>query len=800
MIRTYIKTAWRNLNTQRAFTSINIAGLAIGLATCLLIAMYVIDELSYDRFHQKADRIVRVVFNGKVPGGEIKESNVMPPTAKAIQSEMPEVENTTRLVQAGRPFFLIDGKKYNEEDMAFVDPNFFDVFTFPMIRGKAEDGLDEPNTVVLTESVAKKFFGTTDLIGKELRIKDSTIPLRIVAIAQDLPQNSHIQFDIFTSMASYPNEKSNSWMESGFYTYLVLKPNTDYKALEAKLPALFEKYAGPQFPAAFGISFNEYQKTGKLSLQLQPLTSIHLRSDIKVDLTSPGDIRYVYIFSAIAVFMLLIASINFMNLSTASASRRAKEVGIRKVLGSGRRSLTFQFLTESVLLTFCSLIIALIITYLAMPAFNQLAGKNLNLDFIGTWWLIPLLIAIWLIVGLLAGSYPAFFLSAFRPITVLKGKFTPDNRGLGLRSSLVVFQFIISIGLMICTIVLYKQLDFIQHKKLGYDKDQVLIIQSWPLGKNEEVFKQKLLQDSRIKQVSNSPFVPAGSTNSNNFFVYAVDKPDLWVKALRYDVDDQYIPTLGIEMSAGRNFAKDLATDSLSAIINETAAVALGWKGNAIGKTLVNGDKKQLTIVGVVKDFHFKSLHEAISPLVMVIANNFGNLIVKTNSADVEGLLKSIKHNYDSLNPELPFTSSFLDERVNNTYQTERKTGIILGLFTGLTIFVACLGLFGLATFTASQRIKEIGIRKVLGASEFGIIRLLVKDFIKLIVIAFVVASSIAWLLMNKWLEDFAYRIEIQYWMFVLVGFTAIAIATLTVSWQAFRAAIANPVKSLKED
>lgn len=801
MIRNYIKTALRNLLRQRAFATINVIGLAIGMATCLLISLFIFDEWSYDRFHEKADRIVRVVFGGTVPGGEIKEANVMPPTAAAIQAEFPEVEETTRLVSAGRPVFQVADQFFNEEELAFVDSNFFQVFSFPLRQGNPKTALIEPYTVILTETVALKYFGTTDIIGKEIAAKDNNQPLRVTGVATDLPHNSHIRFDIFASMSSYPNAKSNSWLESGFNTYALLFPGSDYNAMGAKLPTLFEKYAGPQFPAAFGMTYTEHRKAGNnIGLHLQRLTDIHLHSDFTNDLSTPGDVRYVYIFGAIALFMLLIASINFMNLATASASRRAKEVGVRKVLGSGRKALTIQFLLESLLLTFIALLLALGLVYSALPLFNHLSDKALTLDLVGHWWITPSLLLAGLAVGLLAGSYPAFFLSAFRPVAVLKGKLTPDNKGLGLRSGLVVFQFLISIGLIICTTVVYKQLDYIQHKKLGYDKNQVLVMQTWPLDKNEELFRQQLLQDSRVLDVTNSPYVPAGATYNNNFFVHPVDAPAEWTKTLRYDVDEHYIPTLGIELSAGRNFSADYGMDSLSAVINETAAATFGWTGDALGKIVVDSDNRHLRVVGVVKDFHFRSLHERISPLVMVLNKNFGNLIVKVKAGDITGLLETVEKQYNALHPALPFSYSFLDERINNTYLAERKTGTILGVFAGLTIFVACLGLFGLATFTAYQRTKEIGIRKVLGASVANITRLLITDFMKLIGIAVVIASPIAWWTMNKWLEDFAYRIQIQWWLFALAGSVAVTIALLTVGWQAIKAAVANPVDSLRDE
>lgn len=801
MIKNYIKIAWRNLIRQRAVSTINILGLALGLATCLLISIYIFDELGYDRFHEKSDRIVRVIFRGSAPGGKLNEAHVMPPVAQALKTEFPEVEETVRLRTGGRPLFLIGDKRFYEEDMAFADPSIFEVFSLPLIHGDPKTALTEPNTTVISQQMAEKYFGTANAVGKVINIHESDIPLKVSGIMQDIPTNSHFHFDLFTSMSSFEGAKSISWMESEFFTYLVLRKGANYKELESKIPSVFEKYAGPQFPEAFGMSYAEFQKSGNnIGLFLQPLTDIHLHSDFAYDLSAPGDIRYVYIFGSIAVFMLLIASINFMNLSTAGASKRAREVGVRKVLGSGRQALAWQFLIESILLVFISLFLALALLVLALPLFNQLSEKTIYLDRFSHSWLIPIILLFGLIIGVLAGSYPAFFLSAFKPIAVLKGHLLANKKGLNLRSGLVVFQFFISITLIFSTMVVYQQLSFMRNKKLGYDKDQVLVIQSWPLGKNEELFRQQLVEDPRIANVSNSPYVPAGASANNNFFVHSEENPSEWIKTLRYDVDEQYIPTLGIELVAGRNFSSTYGTDSLSAIINETAAHILGWKDEVIGHTLVNKDNKVLRIVGVVKDFHFKSLHERISPLVMVMQPNTGNLLLKAKTKEVDQLLRSIESRYKALQPTLPFTYSFLDERINNTYATEMKTGYLLGLFAGLTIFVACLGLFGLAMFTTDQRIKEIGIRKVLGATVPGIVQLLSKDFVKLVLFALFIASPAAWWLMNRWLDDFAYRISIQWWMFGLAGFAAVLIALLTVSFQAVKAAIANPVDSLRDE
>ncbi|MEO6722239.1 MAG: ABC transporter permease [Ferruginibacter sp.] len=807
MIKNYFKIAWRNLSNKKGFSAINIFGLAIGIATCLIIMLFVQNELSFDKFNKKADRIVRVFFRGTVQGGKMNESTVMPPTAQTLKADYPEVQEATRIRDYGRPRLMYGEKSFKENNLAFVDSNFFEIFTLPLLQGNSKTVLDQPNTVVITRAVAKKYFGSENPIGKVINFRDGkSTPLKVTGLIDEVPVNSHFHFDLFASMSTFPGSRSTSWMESEFYTYLVLQPGYDYKKLEAKLPQVVEKYMGPQILQAMGMSFAQFNEKGNnIGLFLQPLTDIHLRSDFAYDLSPSGDIRYVYIFSAIAIFMLLIACINFMNLSTASASKRAREVGIRKVLGSLKGELVRQFLVESVLLSGIALLLAIGFVYMALPAFNNLAGKNLSLNFTDNPWLIPSLLLFGLMVGVLAGSYPAFFLSSFKPVAVLKGKFTSGKKSISLRSGLVVFQFFISITLIVSTAVVYKQLSYIQHKKLGFNKEQVLVLpETWQLGNNNEVFRQQLLQNPAVVSVSVSGYLPAGPSWNNNFFVYPEDNSTKLIKTLRYDVDYSYIPTLGIEMKSGRNFSKDFATDSSGVIMNEAATKVFGWETDAVGHTISNtnneGQKKTYRVIGVVKDFHFKSLHEKISPMVMVMGDNSGTIIAKIKTKDIAGLLSGIKTQWNKYTTDEPFSYSFLDERFNTTYQSEQKIGQILGVFAALTIFVACLGLFGLATFTAEQRTKEIGIRKVLGASVSGVVALLSKDFLKLVGLAFIIASPIAWYVMDKWLQDFAYRINITAWIFVVTALIAVAITIGTVSFQAIKAALTNPVKSLRTE
>jgi putative ABC transport system permease protein len=814
MLSNYIKIAWRNLLRNKVFSFINITGLALGMATCLLIGLYVYHELSYDRFHAKADRIVRVTFRANMNGNKINEAHVMPPTAQSLLHDYPEVLEATRLRHAGELLLKKGNDLVRENAVAFADANFFDVFSFPLVNGNPKTALLRPNTVVITEKMARKYFGDANPIGKTLSPKGSKQALQITGVMADFPDNSHVHFDFLMAMAGLDEAKATSWMQSEFYTYLVLPVGYDYKQLEAKLPQAVEKYMGPEIQQAFGMPFIKFREAGNdLGLKLQPLTDIHLHSDFAYDLSPSGDIRYVYGFGAIAVFMLLIAAFNFMNLSTAGATKRAAEVGIRKVMGSVRSALVWQFLVESLLLTAIALLLAVGLVLLGLPSFNGITGNSLTFSLLSLPGLLPGLVLFGLVVGVLAGSYPAFFLSSFKPITVLKGgasfrgagRITAGWQRVSLRSALVVIQFCLSFVLIVGTVVVSRQLNFIRNTKLGYSKERVLVLhETGRLGKNEALFQQQLLQDSRVINASVSGYVPAGHSYNNNFLVYGDNRAGQYVKGIRYDVDERYIPTLGMTMAGGRNFSPAFSTDSSGIILNETAAKQLGWGNDAIGHTVTrpnnDGSKETYRVIGVVRDFHFRSLHERITPLMMTMGDNSGTILVNVKTGDVAGLLKTISGQWSASGVDVPFAYSFLADDFKAVYRAEQQTGQVLGLFSGLTIFISCLGLFGLAIFTAESRTKEIGVRKVLGASVASIVTLLSKDFLKLVLLAILIASPIAWYAMNQWLKDFAYKIEIEWWMFAGAGLLAVVIALMTVSFQSVKAALMNPVKSLRSE
>lgn len=807
MFKNYFKISWRNLVHNKWFSLINILGLSIGLAACLIIILFVSNELGYDRFNKKANRIARIYFEGNVQGQRMKETVVMAPVAETMKKDFPEVEDATRLRSHDwAPKLVVNNKEFRFDQLAYADANFFDVFTLPFIRGDSKTALTEPNTVVLTKAVAQKYFGKEDALGKMIRFKtEDKAPMKVTGVIENIPVNSHFQFGLMTSMASLEDAKQPNWMSSNYFTYIVLKNEKDFEKLEAKIPGLVDTYIGPQMKEGTGQTLAEFRKSGNnLTFHLQRLTDIHLHSDFQYDLSAPGDIRYVYIFSAIALFMLLIACINFMNLSTAGASKRSKEVGIRKVLGSLKRELVQQFLVESTIITALALLLSLVFVKLALPLFNHLSGEQLTFGFIEKPMLAPVLLGIILFTGLVAGSYPAFYLSSFKPVAVLKGKWTPVKSRISFRSVLVVFQFFISIILIVSTTVVYRQLSYIRHKDVGYNKDRVMVISNVrTLDDKMDVFRQQLQHDPAVASVSASRYLPAGGSDNNNFFVFTEQEPGRLVKTLRYEIDEQYIPTLGIQVKEGRNFSREYGMDSSAVVVNEAAVKALGWKGNPLGQTISKtskGDKEIYHVIGVVKDFHFRSLHEHISPLVMVLTPDPGSLIVKVKTTDIPGFTAKLQKRFAAYGAEDPMDCSFLDERYNNTYSTEQKIGTILGIFAGLTIFIACMGLFGLAKFTAEQRTKEIGIRKVLGASAVQLSAMLSKDFLKLVLVACIIAFPIAGWVMYKWLQDFAYRTGISWWTFLIAGVLAVLIALITVSFQAIKAAMANPAGALRSE
>jgi putative ABC transport system permease protein len=811
MFKNYIKIAWRNLVKQKAFSILNITGLAIGLSCFLLIAVYVLDEISYDRFHEKAERIYRVNADIIFGGEEQRFPFTSDMMGATLKNDYPEVEEFARIYNSnGSKLVKKDNFFITEERVAHADSTLFNVFTLPALKGDTKTALNEPNTVVITESTAKKYFGTTDVIGKTIETNEKSSTLyNITAVLKDIPKNSHFNFDFFFSMDNV-NYSWGAYLSHNFHTYLLLKPGTQVNSFERKLDEYTVNYVLPQAKTVLNIeSMDDFKKAGnKLQYSLIPITDIHLKSDRQFEITQGGNLQYVYIFSAVALFILLIACINFMNLTTARSANRAKEVGIRKVLGTNKKKLILQFLSESTLMAVISMMLALVIAYLVLPLFNDVSAKQMTIQSLFTPWILPVLILLPFIVGLLAGSYPAFYLSAFQPIQVLKGKLSKGARGGGLRNVLVVFQFATSIVLIIGTIVIYRQLNYIQTKNVGFNKDQVLIVDgAYTLSNNTEAFKNEMLNTPGVVTASYSSYLPVSnsSRSDNTFSTESVMTSENGFGMQVWSVDDQYIPTMGMEIKTGRNFSKEFPTDSNAILINETTARMIG-EGDVIGRKLYTTDNFQtgemisFTVIGVIKNFHFETLKQNIGPLCMRLKKNTGMVSFKISGNQTAAIINKAESVWKSMVPAMPFKYRFLDESFEEMYRAEQRIGKISIIFSVIAIFIGCLGLFGLAAFIAEQRTKEIGIRKVLGASVNGIVHLLSKDFLKLVLIAFVIAAPFAWWAMHKWLEDFAFRIDISWWIFLLAGLIAGSIALFTVSFQAIRAALANPVNNLRTE
>jgi putative ABC transport system permease protein len=818
MIKNYLKIAWRSLMKNKIFSFINIFGLSVGLTCCMLITIFLYHEVSYDKYHKHIDQLYQLgtIFIGD--GKESKTPNTPAPMAAAMQKEFPEITGTARLMALfAEDKTLLQYRPANEEPKSFyekkgymADPSFFTLFNYHFIEGNPATALQEPNTLVLNEEIAKKFFGNQPALNKVIHINSNTngeFDFRVTGVYRPSVKPTQIDARFFLSipggnMEQFINQQTDMVSNNMFGTFLLLKPGSDAQKLEAKFPAFVDKYLGTGLKAA-----GFYKKQFLVAVK-----DLHLYTGMSNDISTSGTVSktYLYILGSIALFTLLIACINFMNLSTARSSKRSAEVGVRKVLGARRRSLVNQFMGESLLMSMIAFLIALGITQLLLPAFSHISGKNLSFHLSQQWFILVGFLILSIITGLLAGTYPAFYLSSFQPVKVLKGRLTNSLSAIALRKGLVIFQFIISVVLIIASVVIMNQMNYLRSTDLGFAKDQQIVIplRSTTAKNIYASLKNEIKNNPRVQNVGATLFYP-GIVNPSDMGLYkegktvndAADVHTNWV-------DESLLQTLGITAIAGRLFSKEFPGDTNNRmILNEAAIRKMGFSSpqEAIGGKVKfdwRGESYSWTIIGVVRDFHFQDLHVPIEPYGFQLNNRpyYNYIIVHAKASDIAPLLSSVTASWRKLNPNEPFEYSFLDEDFQKNYEAEDRLASIVGYFTVIAILISCLGLFGLATFSAEQRTKEIGVRKVLGASVTGIVALLSKDFLKLVAISIVVASPLAWWVMHKWLQDFAYRINISWMVFLVTSVLALLIALITISFQAIRAAIANPVKSLRTE
>ncbi len=796
MLKNYFKIAVRSLLKDKGYTALNILGLTIGLTFSLFLVFYITDELSYDRYHEKADRIYRVGAAIKEPERADKVAVTQFPLGPTLKKEFPEVEHAVRFVRNGdKTLFKKGDTQFFEEKVFYADSNVFDVFTYKFIAGDAKRALIAPNSLVLTRSAAEKYFQTTDnVVGKSLQGKKDTY--NITAIIEDVPKNSHLRFNALISASSLGKDFGNNWGNFGFYTYALLTKNSDYKSFEKKLIPMYQKYMAS--------IFSPYNV--KINYVVQPIVDIHLRSDLNNEPEELGSMSYIYTFSAVALFMILIACINYMNLTTARSARRAKEIGIRKVSGSLQRHLIAQFLTESTVITLASLVLSLLLIAILLPVFNDISGKTFTFGTIFQPITLISILTIVVVVGLVGGSYPAFYLAKFNPLVVLKGNLAKASSNAPLRQTLVVLQFTISMVMLISTWVVYDQLNFMKNKDLGYSKDQVLVINMPPInrdGRNEiKLMKSEFLKNPKVLSASSSWYTP--NSNGQSFNLMEIEGKTGFVNlgVEVYGVDPHYLQTLGIQLSKGRNFTELDRADSLRRmIVNEALIKKMGWT-DALGKKIrFAGDTANLAeVVGVFKDFHQKSLYNPIEPLILVYRENNGSVQAKISPNDIPSTLAHLEKSYKKVFPQHSFQYNFLDQDFQSQFAADQKRGTIFTAFSSLTVLIACLGLLGLVAFTTEQRRKEISVRKVMGAETGHIVTLISKGFLYLVGVSCLIAFPIAWYFMDQWLEPFPYKTNISPVTFLLSAGLVLLITLLTVSFHTVKAALMNPVKSLKAD
>lgn len=803
MIKNYLKTAWRNLLQNKATSFISIAGLAVGICCFLLLATYLINELRYDRFHEKADQIVRVAYTYK--SADDKEGRYLAVTQTAVvpvyKQEITEIADGTRVFNYsgnGPAAVQYADKIFNEKSMLAADASFFKMFSFNFIKGNAKDALSDPLSIVISESTAKKYFGSDDPIGKIIKVNESH-NLMVTGVVEDVPAYSQIKFDMIANSAIMPGIKELKWSSASNYSYFLLKPGADVNALQAKMNAYIKNI------------LKEQNRDAVTLYTLEPLTSVHLYSNALYSLEAAGSIKYIYILGIVAVVLLLLACVNFLNLVTARSAERAREIGVRKVMGALRGQLFVQFIMEAGIITLFSLLAGVVLLYVLFPSFSTFTGQQLGFKTWNTTWLIEALVAVFVLVTLLAGTYPSLFLSAFKPIVTLKGKVSGQPGGNMLRKSLVIFQFVVSVFFIISTLIAGSQLRYMQSLNTGINREQVMVLDIGGIPYNNiAAFKSEINQQTGVLGSTASYDSPVDVRGGYSINTAEGKAADYSLSVTAIPIEKSFIQTLGIQLIAGRQLNvddelqvmnKESEKRNYSFVLNEKAIKALGWKPEeAIGKKIgLNG--RMGTIKAVAKDFNFASLHQEITPIVMFPEYDwFGKLLIKTSGKNTAATIAAIQAKWKGFYPNKPFDYHFLDQEFEEMYKTDQRTGSILKAFTMVTIFISCLGLFGLAVFSTRQRVKEIGIRKVLGANVMSIVGLISSDFLKLVLIAVIISSPLAWYAMSAWLQDFAFRIDIQWYVFLLAGGMAIFIAFVTVGYQSFKAALSNPVKSLRSE
>ncbi len=808
MLQNIIKVALRNLFRKFGYTLINILGLAIGLSASIFIFLYVINELSYDRFHENADRIYRISVRGQMPGNELNQAVTAAPMMEALINDYPEVEQVTRFGKFGGWLVRTGEKKFQEteEDFIFADSTFFDVFSFRLLRGDPKTVLSRPRSLVMSERYVEKYFGKDDPLGKMVRIEQDTSLYEITGIIENVPVNSHFHFEMLGSLTTLRGSRSTNWVNHNYYTYVVLDPGTDVEKFTASLRDMVIKYVGPNIEQFIGVNIEQFEEAGNsFGYFTQPLTSIHLHSNLQEEIEVNGNPAYVYIFLFIAILILIMACINFMNLATARATARAREVGLRKVVGSSKSLLVFQFLTESIFLSLFSLLVAIVIVYLLLPGYNNLIHLELDFNLLENY-ALPLLFLLALIVGVMAGTYPAFVLASFKPVDVLKSELQSGSSRSILRSLLVVVQFTVVIIILLGTSFVSRQLNFMQKKDLGFEKNNVLVIRrSDALGDRIDAFKQELNQHANIKAAAYTTHIPSSDYWNNVHWLEGQDMSNtilLMTSYVSYDFEE----ALDLELVEGRFFNREMGIDTFGIVINEAAVKTLALSDPLNTRFIEPGDQDELVyypIIGIVRNFHYESMHEDIHPMAIhfMRGNWEGYLVVRVGDGNIPETLEYVRQLWDDFSTEYPFEYIWMDDEFNKLFESERRTAQILLVFSILSIFISCLGLLGLIFYSTSQRTKEIGIRKSMGASANNIVLMLSRETLTLMGIA-TLLSVPAYFGINRWLQNFAYHIHFNLGLYFLILLLAaiivLIIALLTVSYQSYRAAIANPADSLR--